>query len=309
MAGTLFSVNPVNPINPWGANLPDPVIGTLTTGNVLDVQPFVSGDGKYITFGNINSQQTGLKDMFTEDIEAFSARTGYVRSWNPTGVAILPGEWSGKLDYDTKVKLNLGNKDVGLFKSYRIEKCYVNSFNFQSGKIIFTLNWNELGKNPRKTYLGKTLGEYVPRQVTINGIIGADGNSFVGTYSGPDESSGKIELVRESPEFPYYFNGDWTSDARECHYTWRSSSMATLNITINNKSSKCSLSLLKSFNIYPLVFDNKTRRFVCTVEIQRYEDKVKTRGIINGIFDPSLEKFRANIDCGTKMRGQLVFIK
>jgi hypothetical protein len=61
--------------------------------------------------------------------------------------------------------------------------------------------------------------------------------------------------------------------------------------------------------IHPLALDEKSGQFVCTVEIQRLEDKTLTRGILNGVLEPDGQKIRASIDCGFRMRGQLRFTR
>lgn len=313
-SGAIWAAQPVNPNNPWGLNPPDPVISTLNTGNVLDVQSFVSADGKYITFGKLSGQQSDLKDMFVENIQAL-AKTGYVRGWRPTFITMLPGEWLGKIDSVSSstgkpFALNIGGKDLGTFRGNQLENCQVSNFSFiPDGRVVFNLTWTEIGKNPRKTVLGKVVGATVEKVVTISAIMGPEGNSMVGMYAGPEATDrGPIELRRKAPELPSSMQASWIADARDCNPVWRSSSnKANLSVTFGADSSKGSMPQLRTMKIHPLALDEKSGQFVCTVELQRQEDKTLTRGILNGILEPDGQKIRASIDCGFRMRGQLRF--
>jgi hypothetical protein len=316
LSGALVAAVPVDPLNPWGRNPLDPVISTLNTGNVLDVQPYVSADGKYITFGRLSGQQSDLKDMFVENIEAL-AKMGYVRAWRPTFLTMLPGEWSGKIDSISSstgkpFALNIGGKDLGTFRGNQLENCKVSNFSFiPDGRVVFNLTWTEVGKNPRKTVLGKVVGATVERVVTISAIMGPEGNSLVGMYAGPEATDrGPIELRRKAPELPSSMQASWIADARDCNPVWRSSSnKANLSVTFGAGSTTGIMPQMRTMKIHPLALDEKSGQFVCTVEIQRLEDKTLTRGILNGVLEPDGQKIRASIDCGFRMRGQLRFTR
>lgn len=310
-----MAAQPVDPVNPWDRNPPDPVISTLNTGNVLDVQPFGSADGKYITFGRLSGQKSDLKDMFVENIEAL-AKMGYVRAWRPTFLTMLPGEWSGKIDSISSstgkpFALNIGGKDLGTFRGNQLEKCQVSNFSFiPDGRVVFNLTWTEVGKNPRKTVLGKIVGATIDRVVTISAIMGPDGHSLVGMYAGPEANDrGPIELRRLAPGIPSSLQGAWIADARECNPVWRSSDKANLSLIFGSEASRGTMPQIKTMKVHPLALDAKSGQFVCTVELQRQEDKTLTRGILNGVLEPDGQKIRASIDCGFRMRGQLRFIR